>query len=135
MSNQRIPTNANSIEIATSLNNTIKEIELNGETPKLKEVLLFKYARLKFSECEFEEAHSILGQCNSVTIDFGLPENYEIYFWTAQIMEAQGNIEKAKSTYEIALKRFKNNPDLISKDEIIEAIERINKKTGANKRS
>ena len=124
-SKNRVSTTATSKEIAVSLNETIKEIETNGENPLLKEAMLFKYARLKFSEGEIDEAHSILGQCNSVTIDFGLPENYEIYYWVARIMEAKGELDKAKATYEIALKRFKNNPDLISKEEIIDAIERM----------
>jgi tetratricopeptide (TPR) repeat protein len=121
----RLPTNATLKEIANSLNQTINEIETKGETPKLKEELLFKFARLKFSEGNFDEAHSIFGQCNSITVDYGLNENFEIYYWVGRILEAKGDLEKAKSTYEIALKRFKDNPSLICKKEIIEAINKI----------
>ena len=85
--NHRIPTNADSTEIATSLKETLKEIELNGENPCLKEELQFKFARLKLSEGELEDSYKILGICNSITIDYNLRENYEIYFWVARIAE------------------------------------------------
>lgn len=121
---RRIPTVATTEEIACSVNETLKEINLKGESPNLEAELFFKYARLKFSERKYDEAKSIFGQSNSITIDNGLPENYETYYWVARIMEAKGDIENAKSTYQIALKRCKDNPNLISRNEIIEAIEK-----------
>ena len=126
--NHRIPTNANSTEIATSLRETLKEIELNGETPSLKEELQFKFARLKLSEGELEDSYKILSICNSITIDNNLRENYEIYFWVGRIAELKGEYEKAKTTYEMAFKRCKDNTLLIPRNEIIEAIERVKMK-------
>lgn len=126
--NHRIPTNADSTEIATSIKETLKEIELNGENPSLKEELQFKYARLKLSEGELEDSYRILGICNSITIDYNLRENYEIYFWVARIAELKGEYEKSKTTFELALKRCKDNPFLIPRNEIIEAIDRVNTK-------
>ena len=126
--NHRIPTNADSTEIATSLRETLNEIKINGETPNLKEELQFKFARLKLSEGELEDSYKIFGICNSITIDYNLRENYEIYFWVARIAELKGEFEKSKTTYEMALKRCIDNPLLIPRNEIIEAIERVTTK-------
>ncbi len=124
---QRIPINATSREIADSLYETLDEIKLKGESTKLKFESQFKFARLKFSVGEFDDAHNLFGICNSMTIDYGLPENYEIYYWAGRISEQNGEIEKAKSTYEITLKKCNDNPLLISRAEIIEALERTTK--------
>ena len=121
---KRIPTVASTDEIAYSVNETLKEINLKGETPELELELYFKYARLKFSEGDYDKAKTIFGQCNSITIDNGLPENYEIYYWTGRIMEAKGDIENARLIYGIALKRCKDNPNLIPRSEILEANEK-----------
>ena len=121
---KRIPTVASSDEIAYSVNETLKEIEFKGETPELNCELYFEYARLKFSEGKYDDAKTILGQCNFITIDNGLPENYEIYYWTGRIMEAKGDIENARLIYGIALKRCKDKPNLIPRSEILEAIEK-----------
>ena len=119
---KRIPTIASTDEIAYSVNETLKEIKLKGETSELNCELYFKYARLKFSEGKYDEAKTIFGQCNSITIDNGLPENHEIYYWTGRIMEAKGDIENAKLIYGIALKRCKDNPNLIPRSEILDVI-------------
>ena len=124
---QRIPTNANSREIANSLYETLDEIKLNGESTKLNFESQFKFARFKFSIGEFDEANRLFGICNSFTIDYGLPENYEIYYWAGRISEQKVEIEKAKTTYEITLKKCNDNPSLISRTEIIEALERTKK--------
>jgi len=124
---QRIPTNANSREIANSVYETIDEIKLKGESTNLNFELQFKFARFKFSIDEFDEANKLLGICNSMTIDYGLPENYEIYYWAGRISEQKGEIEKAKTTYEITLRKCNDNPSMISRTEIIEALERTKK--------
>ena len=124
---QRIPTNANSREIANSVYETIDKINLKGESTNLNFELQFKFARFKFSIGEFDEANKLLGICNSMTIDYGLPENYEIYYWAGRISEQKGEIDKAKTTYEITLRKCNDNPSLISRTEIIEALERTKK--------
>lgn len=133
MESNRIPTNASSKEIANSLNETKKEIETNGETPKNKEEFLFKYARLKFSEGAIDKSFEIFSQCKAHTSDFGLRENYEIYYWIARILEAQEDLGKAKATYENALKKCNENPDLISREEINSALLNVTNKITENR--
>lgn len=129
----RLSIYANSEEIAASLNKTIQKIDEFGETPKLREELLLKYARLKISLNEYEEAKKLLGECNAFTINSNLPENYEIYFWLGIIEEINKHHEKALEIYTIALKKCTNNPELVSRTEIELAISR-SKKTIVGKR-
>jgi hypothetical protein len=127
-SKQRIPTNASSREIANSIYETIDKIKSNGETPYLKEELQFGYARLKLSEGELDDSYKIFGMCNSITIDNNLRENYEIYYWIGRISELKMEYQKALSTYELALKRCTDDPLLIPRNEILDAIENLKTK-------
>ena len=116
----RIPTNATVTEIAIALNKSLKEID--GKHKELDDFILFKFARLKFSEGLFDEAQSLFSQCNIYTIDHHLPENYEIYYWNGRIKEEKGNIPEALVAYKIALKRCDDRPNLIPRSEIVQSI-------------
>lgn len=109
--------------IGNSLVETIAQIEKNGETPLLKFEMLFKFAKMKFLDNKADEAHKIFGKCNSVLIDNGLPENFELYYWMARIFEGKGEIEKAASTYRMCLTRgnLADDPEFIN-----ELLDRIN---------
>lgn len=49
----------------------------------------------------------------------GLPENHENFYWFGRINDAKGEKEDATIYYEFALEKYKNNPSLISKEEIV----------------
>ena len=117
--------NADLKTIGNSLMKTLSEIEKNGETPTLKGQMLYKFARLKFCERDFEEAHKVLGQCNSHLIMNNLPENKEIYYWVGRILEEQGEFEKAKTTYTMNLERARFLNDQTFVDEILDRIHKI----------
>jgi tetratricopeptide (TPR) repeat protein len=117
--------NADLKTIGNSLMVTLSEIEKNGETPILKAEMLYKYARVKFCDGKFIEAHQVFGQCNSHLIMNNLPENKEIYYWVGRILEEKGEFEKAKTTYTISLERARFLNDQIFVDEILDRIHKI----------
>ncbi len=114
--------------VSNSLMKTLSEIDKNGETPILKAEMLFKYARVKFLDKQFDEAHKIFGQCNVALIDNQLPENKEIYYWVGRISEAKGEIEKARTIYTMCLEKARFIDDHEFVDEKLDRINTIETK-------
>lgn len=124
----RTPTNATVTEMAIALNESLKEID--GKHKEIDDSILFKFARLKFSEGLLDEAQSLFSQCNIYTIDYHLQENYEIYYWNGRIKEEKGNMPDALVAYKIALARCDDRPNLIQRREIVQSIISLSNLTG-----
>ncbi|MGW8122230.1 hypothetical protein ACV07N_06175 [Roseivirga echinicomitans] len=86
--------NSDSDEVGRSLMRIIAEIKSSRETPKLKMEMLFKYARMRFFERDFQRSYEVFGQTGSHIINNGLPENIELFYWVTRIFEEQGHFER-----------------------------------------
>lgn len=100
-------------EIGWSLRETLTEIEQQGETNQLKFEMLLKYGRVLFMEGKFNEAYKLFQQCSIHSIDNGIPDVKELYYWTSRSQEGLGNTERALNGYLMLLenKRFIENDD------------------------
>lgn len=116
--NGRIPLNASIEEIAPVINELVNEINTKGQHPKLMIRYFHLLGRIKFLERNYEEAQQAFGQCNMITMNEGLPEIHENYYWFAKINEAKGETGGVKMYLEFALEKFNENPNYISKSEI-----------------
>jgi RimJ/RimL family protein N-acetyltransferase len=118
-SNDRIPTNANLDLLIPRINQVVNEIDRNGQQPKLLAQYFHLLGRIKFLEGDFEQAKQSFGQSNMISMSEGMPENHENFYWFGRINDAKGEKDDAKIYYEFALEKYKNNPSLISKEEIV----------------
>lgn len=114
----RISLNATINQIIPEINHIIEEINIKGQHPNLLVRYFYLLGRIKFLESNFEEAKEAFGQCNMITMNEGLPEIHENYYWFAKINEAKGENGNAKMYYELALEMYNENPNYISKTEI-----------------
>lgn len=112
-------------EVGNSLMRTLEEIKTSGETPELKMEMLFKYARMRFFEGDFQRSYEVFGQTSSHIIDNGLPENIELFYWVARIFEEQGHFERSLSAYKMALERVTEDEQF--SDELLDRIANIEK--------
>ncbi|MBN9351923.1 MAG: hypothetical protein J0H55_14680 [Chitinophagaceae bacterium] len=92
-------------EIGWSLSETLNKIEAEGETPQLKFDMLLKYGRLKFLEGDYERAYEVLQQASTHSIDNGVRDIEDLYFWTNRCLEEKGDTERAISGYLMLLER------------------------------
>lgn len=122
----RIPTNASINEIVPEINRVAKLIEQNGQHPELVVKYLYLLGRIKFLEGNYEEATDAFGQCNMITMNHGMPDNYENFYWFARMREEKGE-SKADIImyYNFALEKYYNNPELISREEILAAKNKV----------
>ena len=116
--NGRIPLNATIEEIVPIINDLVNEINSKGQHPSLLVRYFYLLGRIKFLERNYEEAQQAFGQCNMITMNEGLPEIHENYYWFAKINEANGEKGNAKMYYGFALEKYNENPNYISKSEI-----------------
>lgn len=114
----RIPLNATINQIIPEINHIIEEINIKRQHPNLLVRYFYLLGRIKFLENNFEEAKEAFGQCNMITMNEGLPEIHENYYWFAKINEAKNENGSAKMYYELALEMYHENPNYISKTEI-----------------
>jgi RimJ/RimL family protein N-acetyltransferase len=116
--NGRIPLNATKEVIVPIINDLVNEINSKGQHPSLLVRYFYLLGRIKFIERNYEEAQQAFGQCNMITMNEGLPEIHENYYWFAKINEAKGEKGNAKMYYDFALEKYNENPNYISKSEI-----------------
>lgn len=114
----RVPLSATIEQIAPEINQLVEEINSKGQHPSLLVRYFYLLGRIKFLERNYEEAQEAFGQCNMITMNEGLPNIHENYYWFAKINEAKGEKENAKMYYGFALEKFNDNPNYISKAEI-----------------
>ena len=92
-------------EIGWSLRETLDEIEQHGETKQLKFDMLLKYGRFKLMEGKPSEAYQIFHQCSIHSVDYGIPDVKELYYWTSRCHEEQGKMDRALKGYLMLLER------------------------------
>lgn len=114
-------------ELIAAINNVKEQIEAKGQHPKLIAKYLYLLGRIKFNENNYDEAKEAFGQCNMTTMNSGLPDNHETFYWFARIHEIKGEQENADMYYGFALEKYSDNPELITKEKIIEAKNNLNK--------
>lgn len=98
-------------EIGWSLTETLDLIKQHGETTELKYDMLLKYGRFKLLEGNLNEAYQIFQQCSIHSIDNGVQDIKELYYWTSRCLEEQGNKERALSGYLMLLENEQNTKD------------------------
>lgn len=114
----RIPLNATINQITPRINQIVEEIKSKGQRPSLLVRYLYLLGRIKFLEHNYEEAKEAFGRCNMITLNEGLPDIHENFYWFAKMNEAKGDMGIAKMNYGFALENYNENPDYISKKEI-----------------
>lgn len=112
--------------IKESLVEVLSKIKEEGETPESKAEMLYKFARYKFSEEEFDESHETFSQLNIHLTENNLPRNYEIFYWIGRILEKRGEYINAKTTYLTILNKIKQQPNKDLENEILDRINLIN---------
>ena len=104
------------------INRITASIEQNGQHPELMVKYLYLLGRIKFLEGNHEEAQNAFGQCNMITMNNGMPDYYENFYWFARMKEVSGESKgDIIMYYNFALEKYNENPELISKAEILEA--------------
>ncbi|HOG05188.1 MAG TPA: hypothetical protein PK978_03020 [Paludibacter sp.] len=98
-------------EIGWSLRHTLDEIKLKGETKELKYEMLLKYGRLRFMEGCFSDAYQIFRQCSIHSIDNGVNDINELYYWTSRCLEKLGDKKRALAGYLMLLENKDNLKD------------------------
>jgi ribosomal-protein-alanine N-acetyltransferase len=121
----RLGLNATQSELTSAINKITATIKSTGQHPKLIVKYFYLLGRIKFNEGNYEEARQAFGQSNNVAVQENLPENYETYYWFARMRELNNNPEDAKMYYRFALEKFSGDPDLITKQEIQNAINKL----------
>lgn len=116
--NGRIPLNATLEEIAPVINKLVNEINSKGQHPALLVRYFYLLGRIKFLERNYEEAQQAFGQSNMISMNEGIPEIHENYYWFAKIKEFTGETGGIKMYLEFALENYNENPNYISKSEI-----------------
>ena len=102
---KKITYNSTLNEVGWSLRDTLEEIKQFGETKELKYEMLLKYGRLKLMEGNLNEAYQIFQQCSIHSIDNGVQNIKDLYYWTSRCLEEQGNKERALNGYLMLLEK------------------------------
>jgi hypothetical protein len=124
---KHIAFDASEQEIGNYLQEILDRIERGKETPQLSSAMHFFYGRLLLHSGEFEKATKEFRASSIFCVDYGLEEHFEIIFWMGKIAEMKNDFERAKSTYQMALKQCKDNPLFITRDQILDAINNLPK--------
>ena len=121
----RLGLNATQSELISAINNITTTIKSTGQHPKLVAKYFYLLGRIKFNEANYEEATEAFGQANMVVMQENLPENHETFYWFAKMRELDGKPEDAKMYYGFALEKFSGDPELITREELQNAINKL----------
>lgn len=116
-------------EIGKSLRETLDKIEAEGETPQLKFDMLLKYARLLFMEGNYDRSYEVLQQASTYSIDNGVRDIGDLYFWANRNLEEKGDIERAISGYLMLLEREPYRSDEEMTNAILDRLSRYDNLT------
>lgn len=121
---KKLTIHSNYEEIGWSLKETLDRIKAEGETPQLKFDMLLKYAKLLFMEGNYDRSYKLLQQASAHSIDNGVRDIEDLYFWANRSLEEKGDIERAKTGYLMLLEREPYRDD----EEMLNAIlDRLNR--------
>jgi hypothetical protein len=110
---KKLTYNSSFNEVGWSLRETLDEIKQQGETKELKYEMLIRFGRIKLMEGKLNEAYQIFQQCSIHSIDNGVHDIKELYYWTSRCLEEQGEKERALNGYLMLLE----NEQYIENDE------------------
>lgn len=102
---KKLTYNSSFNEVGWSLRDTLDEIKQQGETKELKYEMLLRFGRIKLMEGKLNEAYQIFQQCSIHSIDNGVHDIKELYYWTSRCLEEQGNKERALNGYLMLLEK------------------------------
>jgi hypothetical protein len=122
---KHIPIDADEKEIGTYLQEILKRIEKDKETPALSSAMHFMYGRFLLCNKEFDKAYREFSASSTLCIGNGLMEFCEIPFWIGKMAEMKKDYARAKSCYYMALKECRNNPLFLSSDDILDSINNL----------
>lgn len=105
---KKLTYNSSFNEVGWSLRETLDEIKQHGETKELKYEMLLRFGRIKLMEGKLNEAYQIFQQCGNHSIDNGVDNIKELYYWTSRCLEEQGNKERALNGYLMLLEVEQN---------------------------
>jgi ribosomal-protein-alanine N-acetyltransferase len=118
---ERIGIGATKEDLATELNKVMEKIKTNGEQPELVARYLFLHGRINFMDGKFTEARSAFGQSNMIKM------NHETFYWFSRIDQLESDKTDAGLYYlKTALEYYQENPSLITKEELLKALEKYN---------
>ena len=106
-------------DIGWSLQETLDEIEQHGETKQLKFDMLLKYGRLKLMGGKPSEAYQKFQQCSIHSVDYGISDVKELYYWTSRCHEELGNMDTALKGY---LRLLERDRSIENDEEFVNAI-------------
>lgn len=109
-------------EIGWSIRETLDEIKQKGETKGLKYEMLLKYGRLKLMEGDLERAYEVFQQCSIHSIDNGVLDIKELYYWISRCLEKKGEKERALGGY---LGLLENEQNIKDEDFVDEVLDRL----------
>ncbi len=112
--------------VKKSLTDTLTEIKEKGETVELKAEMLYKFARFKFMEKEFNECQETFSQLNEHLAENNLPKNYEAFYWLGRVLEEKKEYETAKTTYLTLLNVVKKLKNTELEKEILNRVNVVN---------
>lgn len=119
---KRFNLNAEQEKLIEGINEVIEAINSSGEQPELLMHYYYLLGRIQFNVGDYEESTDSFANCNKISINEELPNNHETFYWFGKIREAKGELIEAKMYLEFALEYFTENPEIISKSEILSAI-------------
>lgn len=125
-------------ETGWALRDTLDKIKAEGETPQLKFEMLLRYGKLLFLSGDHDRAYKILGQASTHSIDHGVRDIDDLYFWASRCLEEKGDIARAKNGYLMLLERdpYRNDEEMVNAildrlnlyDDLHEAVQDYKKK-------
>lgn len=124
---KHIAVDANDNEIAAYLYEILDRIERESKTPELLSAMHLMYGRLLLCRKQFDKAYLEFRESSTLCVENGLLEFVEILFWMGKMAEVQQDYATARSRYQSALKECRDNPIFVSSDDILDAMNNLEK--------
>lgn len=121
MNKERLDINTSHSVLVQEILKVKEHIDIEGKKTELVAKYFYLLGRIRFKENNFDESTKAFTQCNFTNSKF----TYEIMYWYARMCEIEGKISDAKMYYKFALEKYYDNNDLMTKDEILTALNQI----------
>lgn len=102
----------------------VKEIETKGRAAETVAAYYLFPGKIYFSQGVYREAKEAFTQCLMILTFNGLQPDHDAIYHYAIVKETEGYTSEAKMFYRLALERYTDNAGLVSRDEIMEALNR-----------
>ena len=105
-------------------NRVVNEMQEKGQAAAAIAQYYLFLGKLQFQQGLYREAKEAFTQSIMVLIFNAERPGHEAYYWFGKVNEAEGNTIEAKTFYRLALERYTGNAEFVSREEIIEALNR-----------